>query len=187
MSLEFDAEDDELEQAAADDRPHTMQQVAAGLTGVVGLALVDHLSRAYTLGAQRAGVADPRPIELLGMQKRIEEQRQYLESSFGADLIRALEDAEDADAIDLVFANLEARAELYAGAAWVMYQAAYKDFGQPAQLVDFAGEDDARTCAGCDGAVQGNPYPLAGAPEPGAFECMSHCRHELIPLEHGEL
>ncbi len=123
------------------DRPHTMQQVVAGLTGVVGLALVDHLSRAYALGALRAGVADPQPIELLGMQKRIDQQRQFLESGFATDLLAKLDRAESADEIDEAFAAIDARAAMYADQAWVLFQAAYKDFGQPDQLVEFGGED----------------------------------------------
>lgn len=173
--------------APEEERPHTMQAVVALFVGTVGLALTDHLMRAYKLGAERAGVLDPQPIELLQADRRVETQLQYLDTSFGADLLSRLERAVDVDEIDVLFGELESRADLYAQQPWVMYQAGFRDFGLPDQLVEFRGPDDERSCEYCRESVEGNPYPLASAPSPGAGECMSNCRHELIPLEDGEL
>ena len=46
-------------------------------------------------------------------------------------------------------------------------------------LLYFIGPDDSETCDGCAGAVDGNPYTVDDAPEPGEFECMARCRHML--------
>ena len=43
----------------------------------------------------------------------------------------------------------------------------------------FVGPDDSSTCEGCEDAVNGNPYTIDDAPEPGDFECGSRCRHLL--------
>ena len=170
-----------------DDRPHTIYAAVALVVGTIAAALADHLTRAYHLGAERAGVLDPQPIELLGLDKRIQTQQAYLESRFSTDLLAKLEQAQTAEDVDAAFAALESRAELYAGQGWVFYQAAFKDFGVPDQLVDFVGPDDERDCPGCEEAVEGGPYPLASAPEPGSFRCGSNCRHELVPLENGDV
>lgn len=46
-------------------------------------------------------------------------------------------------------------------------------------LVYFIGPSDEQTCDGCEEAVNGNPYSVDEAPEPGSFECASRCRHLL--------
>jgi acylphosphatase len=49
----------------------------------------------------------------------------------------------------------------------------------------FVGADDSETCAGCEDAMDGNPYDVDDCPEPGSFECMSRCRH-MIQLVGGD-
>ncbi len=189
MTLEVDGQDLEetLPPPAPADRPHSMAGVVALLIGTLGIALDSHLRKAYLLGAARAGVTDPQPIELGNLDQRLELQHQYLESGFAGDLLASLDAAADVDDIDEAFASLDARAEMYAGAAWSMYQAGFKDFGRSGQLVDFVGPDDERTCGGCQAAVEGGPYALELAPEPGGQDCGTRCRHELIPVTDGEL
>lgn len=186
MTLEVDEDLDE-QPAPPPERPHSMAGVVALLVATMGLALDDHYRRAYALGAARAGVTDPQPIELLALESRVSRQRQFLESGFASDVLEKLQAARDADEIDEAFAALEARAEMYAAAAWPIYQAGFKDFGRTGQLVEFRGPDDERDCEYCRDAVEGNPYVLELAPEPGAGECLSRCRHEIVPLTDGDL
>ncbi|MDP9266474.1 MAG: hypothetical protein M3O91_10220 [Chloroflexota bacterium] len=183
----FDEEDDGFTLPPLDplDQPVNMRGVVDVLVATLGVALAAGLTRSYLLGAARAGHA-----ELPGagrLPAAIEAQHGYLGASLGPDLLDRLDAAGSIDEVSAAFDSLEARAEMYAGSSWAMYQAAFKDFGMRTQQVQFQGPDDERTCAGCQEAVEGNPYMLDSAPEPGSFECMMNCRHELIPLEEGEL
>lgn len=76
--------------------------------------------------------------------------------------------------------SLEARVEQYAGAFWTVEEAAVKEAGKgTGTYVNFVGADDSATCQGCADAMEGNPYLIDEAPEPGSHECNGRCRHAL--------
>jgi hypothetical protein len=83
-------------------------------------------------------------------------------------------------ALNAALDTFDARVEQYAGAFWTLEEAAVKEAGQGTGLqVNFGGADDDHTCEGCQEAMDGNPYPIDEAPEPGTFECGGNCRHAL--------
>jgi len=66
-------------------------------------------------------------------------------------------------------------------------EAAVKEAGQgTGVMVNFVGADDNATCDGCAEAMEGNPYLIDEAPEPGSHECDGRCRHALQIAEAGE-
>ncbi|MFH1318807.1 MAG: hypothetical protein ABIH71_07300, partial [Candidatus Omnitrophota bacterium] len=67
--------------------------------------------------------------------------------------------------------TFESRIEQYVGAFWRVEEAAVKDAGKGTGLmVNFIGADDSGTCDGCNSAMEGNPYSIDSAPEPGSHE-----------------
>ncbi len=83
-------------------------------------------------------------------------------------------------AIDSAVNAFESRIEQYAGAFWRVEEAAVKEAGiGTGAMVNFAGADDESTCKGCQEAMNGNPYLIDEAPEPGSHECDGRCRHAL--------
>ena len=83
-------------------------------------------------------------------------------------------------AVNAAVGTFEARVEQYAGAFWSVEEAAVKEAGQgTGAMVNFVGADDNSTCDGCAEAMNGNPYLIDEAPEPGSHECDGRCRHAL--------
>jgi len=83
-------------------------------------------------------------------------------------------------AVNAALGTFEARVEQYSGAFWSVEEAAVKEAGEGTGLmVNFAGADDNSTCDGCAEAMNGNPYLIDEAPEPGSHECDGRCRHAL--------
>ena len=90
-------------------------------------------------------------------------------------------------AINSKVSNFEPRIEQYAGAFWNVEEAAVKEAGKGTGLMaNFAGADDSSTCAGCQEAMDGNPYPIDEVPEPGSHECNGRCRHAIQIIEKGD-
>lgn len=76
--------------------------------------------------------------------------------------------------------SFESRVEQYAGAFWTVEEAAVKEAGKgTGAYINFVGADDNATCQGCADAMDGNPYLIDEAPEPGSYECDGRCRHAL--------
>ena len=87
-------------------------------------------------------------------------------------------------AINGAMTSMEGRVEQYAGAFWTVEEAAVKAAGSgTGTMVNFVGADDNKTCDGCATAMDGNPYLIDEAPEPGTHECDGNCRHALQVLE----
>ena len=73
-----------------------------------------------------------------------------------------------------------ARAVLYAGSVWALYNTA-KLFGAPPEaLYEFRGPSDAHTCQGCYEEVSKGPRPAREIRSPGSLECLGNCRHEVV-------
>jgi hypothetical protein len=87
-------------------------------------------------------------------------------------------------AVNAAVGTFEARVDQYAGAFWSVEEAAVKEAGQgTGVMVNFVGADDNSTCDGCAEAMNGNPYLIDEAPEPGSHECNGRCRHALQIVE----
>jgi len=93
-----------------------------------------------------------------------------------ADFMKAIEEG---------MSKFEGRIEQYAGAFWSVEEAAVKEAGKGTDLkVNFVGADDGATCEDCQGFMDGNPYPIDEAPEPGTDTvCDGRCRHALQIIE----
>ncbi|MBI4708231.1 MAG: hypothetical protein HY761_09975 [Candidatus Omnitrophica bacterium] len=89
-------------------------------------------------------------------------------------------------AVNAAINSFESRVEQYAGAFWHVEESAVKEAGVGTGLrVNFVGADDESTCDGCNKSMEGNPYLIDEAPEPGSHECDGRCRHALQIIEEG--
>lgn len=123
------------------------------------------------------------------VQRKTEWNDLFLEKSFIPDIERKImetvrmpyESKSDFEtAVSEAMASLEARVGMYAGAFWIVEEQAVKEAGTGTGLmVKFVGADDDSTCEGCKEAMEGGPYPIESAPEPGSHQCHSNCRHAL--------
>jgi hypothetical protein len=122
-------------------------------------------------------------IDMLALNKG------YIDESLGPDIERAVisrmrmpyNTADDFyAAVNASIGSFEARVGTYAGAFWTIEEKAVKEAGKGTGLeANFAGADDDHTCAGCDEAMAGNPWPVDEVPEPGSHECRGNCRHAI--------
>lgn len=90
----------------------------------------------------------------------------------------ASEEAANAAVSDAV-ASFETRVGSYASALWTASEAAVQASADPTTMVNFVGADDGNTCEGCGSAMDGNPWPIDEAPQPGDQDCLGNCRHAL--------
>jgi len=91
-------------------------------------------------------------------------------------------------AINKSISTFRPRIDLYVGAFWTTEEAAVREAGKGTPImVNFAGPSDSGTCAGCNAAVEGSPWPIDSVPMPGEQECLGNCRHaiQVIPPEDG--
>ena len=128
------------------------------------------------------------------LQEKLGWNEHYVEASLVPDIRDKISEATTAEyktaqlakgAVNQKVNAFESRVEQYVGAFWSVEEAAVKEAGFGTGLqVNFAGADDGGTCAGCAGALAGNPYPIDSAPLPGDFECNGRCRHalQILPL-----
>ena len=87
-----------------------------------------------------------------------------------------------ADAVN----SFEPRIEQYVGALWTTEEAAVKEAGRGTGIqVNFVGPDDENDCEGCATAVNGGPYDIDDAPQPGEQDCLGRCRHALQIVDEG--
>lgn len=129
------------------------------------------------------------------LQEKLDWNEQYISDSLIPDIEKSLltkmrlshDTPEDFNkAINEAMSGFESRVEQYAGAFWHVEEAAVKEAGRgTGVMVNFAGADDESTCAGCNAAMNGNPYLIDEAPEPGSHECDGRCRHALQIIEGG--
>lgn len=121
-------------------------------------------------------------------QDQIDQNSSYIDDSLAPALIDRLdsldgseyatEDAANA-AIDDSLAGMESRVGSYGSFLWASAEAAVQASASPSTMVNFVGADDSGTCDGCGSAMDGNPWPIDEAPQPGDQECMGNCRHAL--------
>jgi hypothetical protein len=122
-------------------------------------------------------------IDMLALNKG------YIDESLGPDIERAVisrmrmpyNTADDFyAAVNASIGSFEARVGTYSGAFWTIEEKAVKEAGKGTGLeANFAGADDDHTCARCDEAMAGNPWPVDEVPEPGSHECRGNCRHAI--------
>jgi len=123
------------------------------------------------------------------LQAELDENAGYIDNSLLPDINTKLTDAiktqyDSADAFTVAIADavnsFESRMEQYVGNLWSVEEAAVKEagFGTGIQ-VNFVGPDDDSDCEDCSQAVNGGPYDIDSAPQPGDLTCGNRCRHAL--------
>jgi len=76
--------------------------------------------------------------------------------------------------------SFESRVASYANAFWTIEEKAVKEIGSAYDVeVNFIGVQDNDNCPGCADAINGNPYKIDEAPQPGDQDCLGNCRHAL--------
>lgn len=76
--------------------------------------------------------------------------------------------------------SFDSRIEQYIGYLWTVEEKAVKEAGSGTGVkVNFVGPDDENDCEDCAEAVNGGPYDIDEAPQPGELQCLSNCRHAL--------
>lgn len=130
------------------------------------------------------------------LQKSLDSNTGYIDSSLLPDINTKLTDTvktqyDSADAFTIAVAeavnSFESRMEMYVGQLWTVEEAAVKEAGAGTGIqVNFVGPDDDDDCEDCAEAVNGGPYDIDDAPQPGEQTCLSRCRHALQIVDDTE-
>lgn len=123
------------------------------------------------------------------LKDRIEWNDKYVDDSLTPDMIEGIsatmkvpydEAGDFRQAVADKVNSFASRVDQYVGAFWTVEEAAVKAAGEGTGLmVNFVGEDDGHTCQGCSDALDGNPWSIDDAPQPGEQDCLGNCRHAL--------
>ena len=143
---------------------------------VMGL-MATGMSEAWEIGAGEKRGRGAGEIE-----EALASQEDYL-NKFIAELIESLGEAPDKDTMGGILMGNGARAVLYAGAAWALYNASKLFKAPPEALYEFRGPSDARTCQGCSEEAKKGPRPAKEIRLPGSLDCLGRCRHEIIRVK----
>lgn len=139
---------------------------------------------------EKAGKADQ------VLQTELDSNAGYIDDSLLPDINTKLSDAiktqyDSADAFTIAVAeavnSFESRMEQYVGNLWSVEEAAVKEAGfGTGTKVNFVGPDDDSDCPDCTEAVNGGPYDIDEAPQPGDLTCGNRCRHALQIVDDTE-
>lgn len=140
---------------------------------------------------EKAGAADK------VLQNRLDWNSKYIDDSLLPDINEKVSDAvktqyDSADAFAVAVSDavnsFEGRIEQYVGALWTVEEAAVKEAGRGTGIqVEFVGPDDESDCEDCATAVNGGPYDIDEAPQPGELQCLGRCRHALQIVDAAEV
>lgn len=130
------------------------------------------------------------------LQNALDSNSSYIDTSFLPDIntkvsnaVKTQYDTSDAFTVAVAEAvnSFESRMEMYVGNLWTVEEQAVKEAGRgTGTKVNFVGPDDDANCAGCADAVEGGPYDIDDAPQPGEQECLGRCRHALQIVDDTE-
>lgn len=136
---------------------------------------------------EKAGKADK------VLSSSISDNSGYIDNSLTPDINSKIQDTikgqysnadEFAIALSEAVSTFESRIDMYAGYLWNVEEKAVKEAGVgTGAKVNFIGPDDERNCDDCAAAVEGGPYDIDDAPQPGELSCMTNCRHALQGIE----
>lgn len=131
------------------------------------------------------------------LQTEIDSNAGYIDDSLLPDINTKLSDTiktsyDSADAFAIAVSegvnSFESRMEQYVGNLWSVEEAAVKEAGSGTGIkVNFVGPDDESDCEDCATAVNGGPYDIDEAPQPGELTCLNRCRHALQIVDDGKI
>ncbi len=136
------------------------------------------MNKAWSVGHEGQMTPDQRKV----VEEAIASQQAYLED-FMKELEGELKGAKEDEKGGILLGDA-ARAVLYAGSVWLVFNQAKVWGAKPSELWQWIGPNDKATCRGCAEQMKLGARPLSQIKVlPTQADCLMRCRHEIVRVK----